>query len=76
MSDTTHLEDNNWSSFEKSAAELSIGSKLSNSNGIILEKVSDETWEYKSITNKISYNNQSIDSFKSIDSITFSVETN
>lgn len=75
MSDNEHLEDNFWSSFDKSAAELSVGSKLSNSNGIILEKVSDEIWEYKTAASKISYNNNSIDALKSIESITFNVET-
>jgi hypothetical protein len=70
------LEDNTWSSLDTTASQLAIGTKLTNSNGIILEKVSDEIWEYQTDANKISYNNRSIDCFKSIDSITFNVETN
>jgi hypothetical protein len=63
-----------WGLFSLSAAELSIGSSLVSNNGIIITKVTDELWEYKTATSKISYNNNSIDSFKSIDPFNLTVE--
>lgn len=73
--DINGLEDNIWSSYHKSASELSVGSKISSSNGIVLEKISEQLWEYKTASNKISYSNNSIDNFKQIEYIEFNVET-
>lgn len=65
-----------WWQLSMSAETFAIGTRLVSDNGIIIEKVSNEIWEYKTASNKISYNNRSIDCLKSIDSITFSVESN
>ena len=64
-----------WSETDIIAQELAIGSTLFSNNGITIKKVSEELWEYQANSNKISYNNRSIDCFKSIDSIAFNVET-
>lgn len=68
-------EKKKWWQYSISAEELTVGSKLVSDNGIVLEKVSDQTWEYTSASNRISYNNNSIDAFKSIDAVEFNVET-
>lgn len=65
-----------WSTTPIIASELSVGSKLITDNGIILEKISEETWKYKTSFTNISYNNNSVDNFKLIESIDFIVETN
>lgn len=57
-----------------SAAELSIGTVLKNSSGIEIKKISDNLWKYEAETGSISYNNNSIDSLKNIDSVFFEVE--
>ncbi len=58
MSEEAQKKPKKWGLFNLNAEELEIGSKLINSNdSIIIEKVSDEIWEYKTASNKISYNN-------------------
>lgn len=65
-----------WSETDIIAQDLPVGSTLASSNDIVLKKVSEEVWEYQTASNKISYNNRSIDCFKSLDVIGFTVETN
>lgn len=75
MAEEAQKKPKKWGLFSLAAAELAIGSKLSSSNGIIIEKVSDELWEHKTTSNKISYNNRSIDCLKSLETVDFNVET-
>lgn len=70
-----NIENTLWSACENSAEELPIGSKLFSQNGIIISKISSELWEYKTSFNTISYNNCSIDNFKTIEAIEFNVES-
>lgn len=67
---------NLWSETDIIAEDLPIGSKLSSTNDIVFKKTAEEVWEYQTESSKISYNNRSIDCFKTIDTITFIVETN
>lgn len=57
-----------------SASELTIGSRLTNSSGVVIKKIADNIWQYTAKSGNLSYNDNSIDALKSIDSIFFDVE--